>query len=299
MTMTLRAAIELASTHLQNLEGQEFDILQISKPASVDALSNLGKIISKLSPIMGNLIEFNTVDFLNTIEEFSSIGHWERQDPGFPDAIFRSPISPAPGFEIKAWFPLATEITARFKDSQKHFLNDETHVVILAWLPEHLLWGKPKIIGVCVVSGASVAKARDSHYHNPPDYIVFEPEDTSDRTANLQQTNTNGYKLQDTSSAKIKRAENLVNSWGADGKEYSIAQAYQDKLKQLLGICQYRLDTNFAKIDRIEHDGIESFKSEILNKEILGKSIKEWSRVIANISEEDARQILEARPTEN
>ena len=34
------------------------------------------------------------------------------------------------------------------------------------------------------------------HYHKPPDYLVFEPEDTSERTANLQQTNTNGYKLQ-------------------------------------------------------------------------------------------------------
>ena len=41
--------------------------------------------------------------------------------PGFPDTIFIGPnVTPSPGFEIKAWFPLATEITARFKDSQKN-----------------------------------------------------------------------------------------------------------------------------------------------------------------------------------
>ncbi len=40
----------------------------------------------------------------------------------------------------------------------------------------------------------SIAEARDQHYHKPPDYLVVEPEDTSRRTKNLRQTNTNGYK---------------------------------------------------------------------------------------------------------
>ena len=43
-----------------------------------------------------------------------------------------------------------------------------------------------------------VAQARDKHYHKPPGYLVIEPEDTSLRTINLQQTNTSGYKFQGT-----------------------------------------------------------------------------------------------------
>src|SRR5690606_30983001 len=123
------------------------------------------------------------------------------------------------GFEIKAWFPLATEITARFKDSQNHFTQDQTYVAMLAWLPEFLIFGKPKIIDIVVVSGGSVAKARDDHYHNPPDYLVIEPEDTASRTSNLQQTNTNGFKFQGT-PAQFAEAQKLVHSWGMGGGDY-------------------------------------------------------------------------------
>ena len=68
---------------------------------------------------------------------------------------------------------------------------------MLAWLPEYILYGKPKVIDILTTSGASVAAARDTHYHNPPNYVVLEPEDTTGRTSNLQQTNTNGYKFQE------------------------------------------------------------------------------------------------------
>ena len=112
------------------------------------------------------MIEFNTVEFLNDQEEFNGHGVWIRQDPGFPDTIFQG-VEPTPGFEIKAWFPLATEITARFRDSQSYFEHDETYVAMLAWLPERLIYGKPHIVDVCITSGLSVAKARDEHYHNP------------------------------------------------------------------------------------------------------------------------------------
>ena len=115
------------------------------------------------------------VEFLNDQPEFTGLGVWKRQDPGFPDTIFEGPITPTAGFEIKAWFPLATEITARFKDSQNHFTQEQTNICMLAWLQDQLIYGKPYIIDVCVVSGGSVAKARDDHYHNPPDYLVLEP----------------------------------------------------------------------------------------------------------------------------
>lgn len=209
----------MASKHLHGLAGLDFDVLDIAKPVSPEAAVNLAKIISKLSPIVGNLIEFNTCEYLNDQDVFAGLGRWRRQDPGFPDTVFEGDVSPTPGFEIKAWFPLATEITARFKDSQNHFRDDQTYVAMLAWLPEFLIFGKPKIMGIVVASGASVARARDEHYHRPPDYLVIEPEDTASRTRNLQQTNTNGFKFQGT-RAQFIEASRLVDSWGPTGRAY-------------------------------------------------------------------------------
>jgi hypothetical protein len=289
--METNEAIKLASDRLKKLAGHSFDIINVSKPGDIDSAVNLSKVVSKLSPLVGNLIEFETVIFLNSIKEFNSQGKWLRQDPGFPDAIFDGNIFPKPGFEIKAWFPLATEITARFKDSQNHFLDDQTYVVILAWLPEFLIYGKPKIIDVCIVSGLSVAQARDAHYHNPPDYLVIEPQDTSDRAQNLQQTNTNGFKFQGNSSEKFK-AEEIVKSWGSEGKSYSTNPEYQLKLQSLIGQFSYRGDTNFAKMDRIEHEEIENFKNKILASVFCGKSINQWRTHINDSNESNIQADL-------
>lgn len=284
-------AIKTASSHLKGLTGHTFDLLHVSKPISPEAAVNLAKVVSKLSPILGNLIEFNTVEFLNDLEEFKPFGKWVRQDPGFPDTLFQGNISPAPGFEIKAWFPMATEITARFKDSQNHFPNDETYVVILAWLPEYLIFGKPRILDVCIVSGMSVAKARDAHYHNPPDYLVLEPEDTTQRTRNLQQTNTNGYKWQG-SASDLADAKRIVAGWGKDGHMYKPTREYQQKLRELIAAYPYRLDTNFAKMDRIVHTEIEAFKARVLNTTVDSRTVAEWSRLLFRSDEEQLKQVL-------
>lgn len=292
--MDTQEAILVASKHLKSIRGHVFDLLTISKPFNPDAAVNLGKVVSKLSPILGNLIEFNTVEFLNEQKEFAPFGKWERQDPGFPDAIFKGSITPMPGFEIKAWFPLATEITARFKDSQNHFKYDETYVALLAWLPEQLIFGKPKILDVCVVSGKSVAIARDTHYHNPPDYLVLEPEDTSTRTRNLQQTNTNGYKWQGTPE-QFEEAKRLVDSWGDEAQIYKPTRAYQIKLRELFARFPYRLDTNFAKMDRIVHQVIEEFKSSVLGIEFQGRTVGDWSRILFQDETDEIKRELEER----
>lgn len=283
--MNTRDIIELARTYLQGLAGHEFDVLEVSKPVSPDAAVNLAKIISKLSPLVGNLIEFNTCEYLNDQEGFSTLGKWRRQDPGFPDTIFDGAVTPTPGFEIKAWFPLATEITARFKDSQNHFLYDQTYVAMLAWLPEFLIFGKPKIIDIVVVSGASVAKARDDHYHNPPDYLVLEPGDTTARTANLQQTNTNGYKFQGTPQ-QFAEAQVIVRGWGHGGTDYLPTAAYQEKLRELIARFPYRLDTNFAKMDRIVHPEIEAFKERVHLTRLHGMTIGAWNRLLSRGDED-------------
>lgn len=282
MKISYLSILSSASKYLHELSGHIFDVITLSKPSSIDSAINLTKVISKLSPIIGNLIEFNTVMFLNSKSEFHKYGLWIRQDPGFPDALFKSDIIiPNPGIEIKAWFPFATEITARFKDSQKFFSDNQTNVCMLAWLPQHIFFGKPMIIDVGIFSGSSVAKARDDHYHNPPDYIVLEPENTSDRTSNLQQTNTNGYKFQG-SSQQLIEAKEFVETWGEEGKRYSISDEYQSLLRQLLHRFNYRLDTNFAKMDRVCHSEIEGFKQRVMQIRFHDKTIYELFRILYN-----------------
>ena len=147
--MTTRQVLETVSKNFDSLNGQIFDVLSVAKPKSSQEAVNLAKIISKLSPLVGNLIEYRIVDFFNSIPELKEFGTWKRQDPGFPDTIFESDLNSAPGFEIKAWFPLATEITARFKDSQNFFSENQTNILLVAWLPESVIYGRPKILGVC------------------------------------------------------------------------------------------------------------------------------------------------------
>lgn len=278
--LTTREVLDIASEHLLTLRGHTFDLLEVTKPISPDAAVNLSKVISKLSPLLGNLIEFNTVEFLDDREEFQGLGKWERQDPGFPDTVFHG-VMPTPGFEIKAWFPLATEITARFKDSQAHFRDENTEVCMLAWLPENIIYGKPYILDVVVVSGASVAKSRDDHYHNPPDYIVLEPEDTTSRTRNLRQTNTNGLKWQGpTVGEQWETAQRLVREMGVGRGTYSPTANYQTMLRQLVTRFTYRLDTNYAKMDRIVHPQLEAFKRRVGETVVRDMRLKDWDSLL-------------------
>ena len=281
--MTVSEVLEQAEKELGALKNQSLNVLNVTRPPSVEYALQLAKVISKLSSILGNTIEFSVIDQLNSFD-WNNEGVWKRQDPGFPDALFKSDVViPNPGVEIKAWFPLATEITARFKDSVTIFKENNINMALIAWLPEHVIWGKPKIVDVLLVTGKSVAEARDAHYHCPPHYLVFEPEDTSERTANLQQTNTNGYKIQK-DKCDVKAAEAVVESWGSDGKQYSPSPEYQKKLRSLQADFVYRNDTNYAKIDRIKHDKIEEFKTHVFNIEYQGKTIGTWSKLLSDIN---------------
>lgn len=286
--MNHQKVLAIAKSELTSLDSHLIDVLDITKPPSLDYAKQLAKVISKLSPLLGNMIEFSTVDLLNKYD-WKDQGMWVRQDPGFPDALFKSDkVLPNPGIEIKAWFPFATEITARFKDSVTIFSQDNIDVALIAWLPEHVIWGKPQIIDVLVVAGKSVAEARDRHYHRPPDYLVFEPEDTSSRAVNLQQTNTNGYKIQ-ADKCNVEDAVAVVESWGRGGRQYSPSLEYQRRLRTLYANYVYRLDTNYAKIDRIEHPEIEAFKECVLNTAFQGKTIKQWEKILSS----DDSEVLE------
>ncbi len=288
---TRRRVLDAATAAIEHLVGETLDILEITKPPDVVYATHLAKVVSKLSPLVGNMIEYNVTKILNS-QSWEVSGYWVRQDPGFPDVLFNSDLIPAPGFEIKTWFPLATEITARFRDSVTHFAANQTDVVMIAWIPEFLIYGKPKIIGIWRDTAKSLAQARDHHYHRPPHYLVFEPEDTSARTANLQQTNTNGYVFQGTNQ-ELLEAEREVQTWGDDGLIFDASPPYQLRLHELRNRYTYRLDTNFAKMDRIEHSGLEEFKSHTLSTEFFGYTLEEWRKRGFFKTEEALRAILD------
>jgi len=53
----------------------------------------------------------------------------------------------------------------------------------------------------------------------------------------------------------------------------------------------YRLDTNYAKIDRIAHPGIEVFKEKVLSTVFHGLPIKNWAKLFSSENKDDlARQ---------
>ena len=56
---------------------------------------------------------------------------------------------------------------------------------------------------------------------------------------------------------------------------------YQEMASFLMSKYPYRLDTNFAKIDRINHNDIESFKERVLNTIIYGKPLSYWSKLLS------------------
>jgi hypothetical protein len=285
-------ALERAAAELVQLKGRTIGVISLGKPQDLPEAIHLAKIVSKLTPMIGNLLEDAIVRQLNALGGWPPKTKWARQDPGFPDTIlqgFQPP--PPPGIEIKGWFPLSTEITGRFRESQNNLRGNNVQLAVICWIPEFLIFGAPKIIDAWVDDALAVAQSRDRHYHNPPDYVVLEPEDTTARTRNLQQTICNGHKFQGT-SAQSREAETFVASWGNEARTYDTRPAYQANLRQLVGRYPYRLDTNFAKIDRIQHEGLELFKSKILGTAIHDRTVQQWQALITSENRQAFEEIL-------
>jgi|SRR5579871_551101 hypothetical protein len=291
--MDYREVLDIATEAVQDLKGQILDLLTIHKPHDFQAAVELAKVISKLSPIVGNNLEYTVAQYLNSKAELWPAGyHWIRQDPDFPDILLSGMPEPRPGIEVKAWFPLATEMTARFRDSQTMLQEGNTKVAVICWLPEYVIAGRPKILDVFLCDALDFATARDAHYHNPPHYLVIEPEDTSQRTRNLQQKNCNGLKFQG-SNEQLEEALKAVDSWGSAGKIYRTDSAYQAVLRELTGHFSYRLDTNFAKIDRIALESLEAFKRQMLNTSYFDRTVQDWIKAIASLDAASFAEFLD------
>lgn len=283
-----RQILATAGAALGRFKGRVIDVFEVVKPTDLVHALHLAKNGSKLSPLLANTCELDLALDLNAEAAWPQ-GRWVRQDPTFPDVIFDSEeVTPTPGIEIKVWFPLATEITGRFKESVSRFAEDQTNMAVLAWLPQQVIYGKPVILDVWIDSAKSVAIARDKHYHNPPDYLIIEPEDTSGRTRNLRQTNTTGYKFQDTPELLVQ-AKQVMQELGI-GAEFAFTAEYQRKLKELRSRFAYRSDSNFSKIDRIGHEGLEAFKMQVLNMTLCGRTINQWRTAFRNVSRSDSAQ---------
>ena len=121
---------------------------------------------------------------------------------------------------------------------------------------------------------------------------MLEPGDTTTRTSNPQQTNTNRYKFQGTPEP-LREAQALVPSWAGNDAAYLPAPAHQKLLRELMNRFPYRLDTNFAKMDRIAHADIEAFKERVYATEFHGHTIGAWKRLLAHGDEDAIRRGLE------
>jgi hypothetical protein len=144
----------------------------------------------------------------------------------------------------------------------------------------NVVYGRPQIIDVLVANALDIADTRDAHYHNPPDYLCEEPQNTSARTQNLQQTNVNGYKLQD--QHKKAALEQITNQHNCR-EQPSSAEVAQALVTELMNTATYRLDTNFAKIDRIDHVEVEACKARVLKSISHGKTNAEWRKLLRQL----------------
>lgn len=85
--MNFKDVLEKASSEIISLKGQTLDVLDVKKPHSLAYAKHLAKVISKISPLIGNMIEYSIIEILNQ-HDWEDLGSWVRQDPGFPDALF-------------------------------------------------------------------------------------------------------------------------------------------------------------------------------------------------------------------
>lgn len=276
--------MDAAEEAVETQAGKIIDTVKIESSDRSEAVF-LGRNISKLSPLVGNIMEDRIVRSLAAKETDHNL-EWRRQDPYFPDAALFGADGDAKGagFEVKAWYALSTELTGRFRESVNLLIGKDIRLLVVAWVMDHVIFGSPQVLGVLSVDAESVARQRDLHYHKPPHYLIVEPEDTTKRTVNLQQSNVNGYLLQGSPSSS---ARGILRSSPGRRAEPHTPEA-QTLATELQNIDRYRLDTNFAKIDRVDQPEIEDFKATILATEHREKTITQWIETLHDLSSESA-----------
>lgn len=58
---------------------------------------------------------------------------------------------------------------------------------------------------------------------------------------------------------------------------------------------QYRLDTNFAKLDRIDEPSIEAFKTRMLGTKIAdGRTAAQWTTILRDLTSDSPAKVQAA-----
>lgn len=291
----LLRAIEVSRATLAALVGTVLDTVSVHSIDPAEA-PLLGANVSKLSPLTSTLLESRTVRDLAAATEGGRF-QIERQDPGFPDAgIFLDGVATGHGLEIKAYNVLATEITARFRASQLALVDKNIHVVLICWVMDRVIHGQPLILDVQFIDAMSLATTRDAHYNHPPDYLVSPPDDNEGRISSMLLRNVEGHVLQPSttpeSRARVRVIQDALLQQAVLGEPHHEVTA--ELTRHLRANLTYRLDTNFAKLDRIQHPDVEVAKTRNLARVHMGRTFAAWRTVLKDMTGSDEAKKIAA-----
>jgi len=259
--------------------------------------------LAKFSSVLSNMLEVHLVEELNKVNKMFNYwpNHkWINQDPYFPDCILvpnkgynpKTNTHGVMGIEVKIWYPMATELTARLNESQDTAGLDNSVLLIGAWMPKSLIWGEIHTLGAGVFDLLDVIRTRDRKWFKPPKELITEPNDTTSRTSNLQQTNVIFWELQSGNDI----AKTIVAGW--PDEDYSTDSATQTRINHLIDhpdISYRQENQNRNKIQRINFAEIDDFRQSMSEKKICGKTLKSWQEMkpATKISDEVFRALMD------
>ncbi len=64
--MNTQEVLDIATNAVLRLKGHTLDVLTVKKPQDMQSAIGLSKVVSKLSPIVGNTLETVLVQYLNS-----------------------------------------------------------------------------------------------------------------------------------------------------------------------------------------------------------------------------------------
>lgn len=290
------------------IDGQTIDVLTVNR-CDEDAVIGFIKNMSKLSSLISVQIEMRAVKRVNSMynEQLPDNVGWVINEriggEKYPDLAFADfEFTPSsdwvwPGVEIKAWCPFATEMSGRMMKGQSIMQKYPDQLLLVAWLPEHLLYGQPKVIGTWKGDGLDMAKSRDNHWHDPPSSLILEPDFSPERDAHKQHTNVDRY-LWDDKDSKEDEARQMADNLNILDTSYSYKDEYQQRVRQLYSSFNYKKGTNFRKLNRLHHQPLDNFPDHIRqNTYIEGKSLAEWNTHLSRGEAEPFKEVLQGRQT--
>ncbi|MDG5821893.1 hypothetical protein [Natronococcus sp. A-GB7] len=308
-TIDIPDHIDEVVSDLQNwIDGRKIDVLTVNR-CDEDAVIEFLKNMSKLSSLMSVQIETRALKRVQSIhgdELPDNVGWVINERIGgekYPDlALADFDYSPSsdwvwPGVEIKAWCPFATEMSGRMMKGQSIMQKYPDQLLLVAWLPEHLLYGQPKVIGTWVGDGLEMAKSRDNYWHNPPSSLILEPDFSPEREAHKQHTNVDRYLWDDDSSRKDE-AEKMAKELELYDTSYSFDADYQQRVRELYSSFNYKKGTNFRKLTRLHHTPLDTFPDNIRkNTTVEGKTLAEWNAHLKRGEAEPFKRVLNGSQT--